>query len=467
MKLSRTIAGTLLAVLLSLGAGSAAFAGSDSPTPYTVSPTGITLPEGSVFFDNQEVNISGDFGSRGIHLESKCVEMQAGPDDRPECFSNNNWGVSLHDMAQLIGQSFAPFSLFGLSGAYCVSWAQLGGYDPHYGEGGQPPVCSTVVVDKQVDICHRNQGSPEWVLITINDHALSAHLSHQWGEDIYPVPDGGCPIQPHPKVTYSPWVDESWVCEATETTQSRTKTVTPYVWNESTKSYVEDVANAVTTTETRTRQLKISEQYTCPIPDPPSPKIIYSEWVVDDWVCEATETTRSRTKTVIPYVLDGARYVEDTANAVTSTESEVIPLSEEEQYSCPVPDVTLQVPTLSPAPPTCGQDGSLLVKNETSFTWNKTGMFGPGAYQFVATAAKGSVFEAGPGVSEDGKTYAISVTVAQRLPVSQTCPVFSGDPPEELAFTGADSALALLAAGMVTLGAVLAFGSRRRHKVNY
>ena len=138
MRLLRIAVSVVLAALFVLPS-SAAYAGSDSPTPYTVTAAGITLPAGDVFFDNQEVNISGDFGSRGIHLESKCVEAQSGPGDRPECFTANSWGVSLHDMAQLIGESFAPFSVFGLSGAYCVNWVQIGGYDPHYGEGGQPP----------------------------------------------------------------------------------------------------------------------------------------------------------------------------------------------------------------------------------------------------------------------------------------------------------------------------------------
>ena len=45
----------------------------------------------------------------------------------------------------------------------------------------------------KVDICHRNQGASEWNLISIPASALSAHLAHQWGGDIYPVPPGGCP----------------------------------------------------------------------------------------------------------------------------------------------------------------------------------------------------------------------------------------------------------------------------------
>jgi LPXTG-motif cell wall-anchored protein len=47
--------------------------------------------------------------------------------------------------------------------------------------------------DKKVDICHRDQGKPEWKVINISKSALDQHLSHQWGEDIYPVPANGCP----------------------------------------------------------------------------------------------------------------------------------------------------------------------------------------------------------------------------------------------------------------------------------
>lgn len=49
-----------------------------------------------------------------------------------------------------------------------------------------------------VNICHRDQGKPEWKEITINSNALAAHLAHQWGADIYPVPEGGCPVIEEP-----------------------------------------------------------------------------------------------------------------------------------------------------------------------------------------------------------------------------------------------------------------------------
>lgn len=61
----------------------------------------------------------------------------------------------------------------------------------------------TGCVPARVEICHRDQGKPEWKLITISSNALPAHLSHQWGEDIYPVPADGCPVPP-PTTTEPP-----------------------------------------------------------------------------------------------------------------------------------------------------------------------------------------------------------------------------------------------------------------------
>ena len=112
------------------------------------------------------------------------------------------------------------FLLEGSSGTHTVPWTEaageeggpdvtLGGqisYDIFWHHDGQevrngPFVFDAdqcVPDDPKVRICHRNQGSPEWVEIEISESALPAHLSHQWGEDIYPVPEGGCP-QPPPE----------------------------------------------------------------------------------------------------------------------------------------------------------------------------------------------------------------------------------------------------------------------------
>ena len=113
----------LLAGILGAGIASVcvpAFAGgSDAATPYTVSEAGITLPAGQVFQDNGHVNIRTTTGSYGIHFESL--------NNQP----SGKW----------IGQSFLPWSAFGLDpAAVCVVWVQIAEFNEHFGEGGQAPV---------------------------------------------------------------------------------------------------------------------------------------------------------------------------------------------------------------------------------------------------------------------------------------------------------------------------------------
>lgn len=110
-----------------------AFAGgSDSPTPYVVDVAGITLPNGAVFRDSNHVNLRTSQGSKSVHMEAKCITRTDA-----ECAGKR------HDDAQYIGKSFIPWSAFGLTDPFCVEWVQIDGYNEHYGEGGQPPMCST------------------------------------------------------------------------------------------------------------------------------------------------------------------------------------------------------------------------------------------------------------------------------------------------------------------------------------
>lgn len=100
------------------GFADAASAGSDSPTPYTVDESGVTLPAGVVFPAHGHVNLTTSQGGKGVH------------------FDPNNG----HPGAAWIGAGFIPWSAFGLVGCDSVSWVQVHGFDEHYGEGGQPAV---------------------------------------------------------------------------------------------------------------------------------------------------------------------------------------------------------------------------------------------------------------------------------------------------------------------------------------
>lgn len=131
-KVLAVCASLALALGAVLGLSTAASAaGSDSPTPYTVDATGITLPAGDTFRDNGHVNINTSLPSAwNLHFESKCIDR-----------TDHECAGKLHNDAQYIGKSFVPWSAFGLSGAFCVRWVQISHYNEHFGEGGQKPVC--------------------------------------------------------------------------------------------------------------------------------------------------------------------------------------------------------------------------------------------------------------------------------------------------------------------------------------
>lgn len=105
-------------------------------------------------------------------------------------------------------------------------WVQ---YDERSSTGQREVPC------RKIEICHRDQGKPGWKVIEINENALDAHLEHQWGEDIYPVPAEGCPRPEKP--SYPPLVEVTdGLCEvAGQTKITVTTTTTNYkaVFNDS------------------------------------------------------------------------------------------------------------------------------------------------------------------------------------------------------------------------------------------
>lgn len=100
---------------------------SDSPVIYDISPEGITLPDGYSFHAHGHINykvVTLD----GTYLRTENMH-----------FDPNNG----HPGGAYIGQTFFPFNL---AEGECVSWVQLGHNkielnNPHFGEGGQEPVC--------------------------------------------------------------------------------------------------------------------------------------------------------------------------------------------------------------------------------------------------------------------------------------------------------------------------------------
>ena len=124
-----------IAAALVLAPAAAHAAGSDAPTPYTVTVDGITLPDGQTFRDNGHVNIRTTANvAYGLHFEDR------------------NWPED-HPKRAYIGEAFLPWSAFGIpDGQACVMWVQVAEFNEHYGEGGQPavgPDCATGPVDPE------------------------------------------------------------------------------------------------------------------------------------------------------------------------------------------------------------------------------------------------------------------------------------------------------------------------------
>lgn len=122
----RTATGATLgaALLLVLSASPALADGSDAPTPYTVSASGLRLPTGDSFPDAGHVNIEYTADGRdrwaGIHFDSL-----------------NGQGSGAY-----IGQAYLSWDVLVPEEDYCITWVQVGHYNEHFGEGGQEPVCT-------------------------------------------------------------------------------------------------------------------------------------------------------------------------------------------------------------------------------------------------------------------------------------------------------------------------------------
>lgn len=84
------------------------------------------------------------------------------------------------------------------------------------------------------------------------------------GNFVLTISDSGChgtPDKPKDKVVYSEWKDGDKSCESKTVTQTRTKSVTTYVWDEEKGKWVE--GTTTTTTETRTRPMTSDEVKEC------------------------------------------------------------------------------------------------------------------------------------------------------------------------------------------------------------
>ncbi|MDM7854604.1 hypothetical protein [Cellulomonas alba] len=114
-----------LALLLVPAAASAAHAhGSDDPTPYRVTSSGIELPAGATLGDDADVNVR--WTRANVTHAASLHTGHAGD-------SGHRW-ASAHTVT---------WAELGVPTGACVTWVQVSGYDEHFGEGGQKPVSVT------------------------------------------------------------------------------------------------------------------------------------------------------------------------------------------------------------------------------------------------------------------------------------------------------------------------------------
>lgn len=133
------------------GAASPALAaGSDSPVPYTVSASGIQLPAGSTLSAN-----GNNDGNVKIIARS---DYRIGQTYKNTAAWSSIQSINFHLEGKvgfglgMEGKSVLPFDEALSDGAfrgtlpstdYCIVWVQVGGFNEHFGEGGQTPVCTT------------------------------------------------------------------------------------------------------------------------------------------------------------------------------------------------------------------------------------------------------------------------------------------------------------------------------------
>ena len=119
----------------------------------------------------------------------------------------------------------------------------------------------------------------------------------------------------------------------------------------------------------------------------PDPKVEYTEWEEGTWVCGDTEVTLTRAKTTTPFKWVNGAWVKDTANAVTTTETDTRQLTQQEiDENCSV-----EIPvTPPPTKATCDADGklpSLSSSDVYTAAWDRV-FNGPGVYTATYTVSE-------------------------------------------------------------------------------
>ncbi len=129
--------------------GSAVAGGSDSPVPYTVTTTSLTLP-GTDTFSTAAHN---DGNVEYIPLSQYVAGQTYTHPGAAWTVSNVNFHIEQNagHGAGMVGKNVLPFDPGKSDGAftgtlptsgYCIVWVQVDAYNEHFGEGGQAPICT-------------------------------------------------------------------------------------------------------------------------------------------------------------------------------------------------------------------------------------------------------------------------------------------------------------------------------------
>lgn len=164
------------------------------------------------------------------------------------------------------------------------------------------------------------------------------------------------PTKPKDLTEFSNWSDGKFECDATEVPQTRTKSVTTFVWNWDTHTW--EAQKPVITTETGSRPLTAEEQEAadieCAGPQPEN-EVVYGDWVTGEFECGDTTVQITRTVTSTEFVREGSEWVEGESATTTQTETRDLTAEEIASLECPVvvpptEEPPVETPKPTPAP---------------------------------------------------------------------------------------------------------------------
>ncbi|HET8616990.1 MAG TPA: LPXTG cell wall anchor domain-containing protein [Actinomycetales bacterium] len=235
---------------------------------------------------------------------------------------------------------------------WSVSWTAYDDASASGSTSGSEAACERPEQPASYTETEAHPGTPDCEAGTVTNETWTRTVTYVWDYDQWtavpgewqvtsetvPVQPGECGPgeQPQPLKKWSKWQDDAWPCNATETTQTRTRTVTPYVLVDG--QWV--LGTPEVTQQTRTRQLTPDEITKCPVPEKPQPVVVQSDKAAVD--CSVHQRSVTTTTTTTDWVLnaDETAWVKGTPVVTTSTAT--FPTTVKE---CPlVGDVTAEIP---------------------------------------------------------------------------------------------------------------------------